>query len=111
MAAIEAEGTRDRAETEALEASYREATSRMSRPGEGFFMKLVDFVRGMTRPVLTFGLVGAIYFLLGAQDLAIVELRPRIVETVLYLATAAILWWFGARQIEKRRVQGLPWLK
>jgi len=30
---------------------------------------------------------------------------------VLYLATAAVLWWFGQRQIEKRRVQGLPWLK
>ena len=105
-AAIEAQATRERAEWEAMEASYREAARRWSRPGEGWAMQLVDAVRGLTRPALTwslFALVGAIYFLLGASDLAAVSLRPRIVETVLYLFTAAILWWFGARQIEKRR--------
>ena len=69
-------------------------------------MQFVDAVRGLTRPLLTwslFALVGAIYFLLGASDLGAVGLRPRIVETVLYLFTAAMLWWFGSRQIEKRR--------
>ena len=50
-----------------------------------------------------FALVGAIYFVLGASDLAADTLKPRVVETVLYLFTAAALWWFGARQIEKRR--------
>ena len=105
VAAIEAEGERDVAEWEAMAASYREAGKRWSRPGDGVLIQLVDFVRGMTRPVLTWGLVGlvgAIYFLLGAGDLAAAEVRPRIVETVLYLATAAVLWWFGQRQIEKR---------
>lgn len=114
VAAIEAEGARGRAELEAMAASYREASSRMSRPGDGFLMKLVDFVRGMTRPVLTWGLValvGVIYFTLGAGGLEPEAIRPRIIETVLYLTTAAVLWWFGQRQIEKRRVQGLPWLK
>ena len=108
-AAIEAQATRERAEWEAMEASYREAARRWSRPGEGWAMQLVDVVRGLTRPALTwslFALVGAIYFLLGASDLAAVSLRPRIVETVLYLFTAAMLWWFGARQIEKRRSRG-----
>ena len=105
-AAIEAQATRERAEWEALEASYREASRRWSRPGEGRLMQFVDAVRGLTRPLLTwslFALVGAIYFLLGASDLGAVGLRPRIVETVLYLFTAAMLWWFGSRQIEKRR--------
>ena len=105
-AAIEAQTTRERAEWEALEASYREASRRWSRPGEGRLMQFVDAVRGLTRPLLTwslFALVGAIYFLLGASDLAAMGLRPRIVETVLYLFTAAMLWWFGSRQIEKRR--------
>ena len=114
VAAIEAEAERDQAEWEALRASYREASSRMSRPGDGFLMRFVDFVRGMTRPVLTwclFGLVGAIYFMLGATDAHAAALQPRIVETVLYLFTAAMLWWFGQRQIEKRRVHGLPWLR
>ena len=113
VAAIEVEGEREAAEWNALEASYREAGARMSRPGDGFLMRFVDFVRGMTRPALTWcllGLVGAIYFLLGATDKHAAALQPRIVETVLYLATAAVLWWFGQRQIEKRRaVHGLPW--
>ena len=115
VAAIEAEGKRDEAEWEALAASYREASARMSRPGDGFLMRFVDFVRGMTRPLLTWcllGLTGAIYFLLAATDVHAAALQPRIVETVLYLATAATLWWFGQRQIEKRRaVHGLPWRK
>ena len=106
QAAIEARAQRERAEWEALEASYREAGRRWSRPGEGMLMQVVDAVRGLTRPALTwslFALVGAIYFLLGAADITTVGLRPRIVETVLYLFTAAMLWWFGSRQIEKRR--------
>ena len=105
-AAIEARAQRERAEWEALEASYREAGRRWSRPGEGRLMQFVDAVRGLTRPALTwslFALVGAIYFLLGTADITTVGLRPRIVETVLYLFTAAMLWWFGSRQIEKRR--------
>ena len=104
-AAVEAEAERERAEWEALEASYRQAARRWSRPGEGWVMQLVDAVRGLTRPALTwslFALVGAIYFLLGASEFTAEPLRPRIVETVLYLFTAAVLWWFGARQIEKR---------
>ncbi len=107
-AAIEAEAARERAEWEALEASYREASRRWSRPGEGWSMQLVDVVRGLTRPALTwslFALVGAIYFVLGASELTAETLRPRIVETVLYLFTAAVLWWFGARQIEKRHAR------
>ena len=114
-AAIEAESESEQAEWRALEESYREAGRRMSRPGDGWPIQLVDFVRGMTRPVLTWcllGLTGAIYFLLGATDAHAAALQPRIVDTVLYLATAAVLWWFGQRQIEKRRaVHGLPWRK
>ncbi len=109
VAAIEAEGERDRAEWEAMTASYREAGARWSRPGDGVLIQLVDFVRGMTRPVLTWGLValvGAIYFLLASADAHAEKLQPRIVETVLYLATAAVLWWFGQRQIEKRHAGG-----
>ena len=105
VAAIEAESVRDQAEWGAMTASYREAGARWSRPGDSVLIQLVDFVRGMTRPVLTWGLValvGAIYFLIGASDKQAALLQPRIVETVLYLATASVLWWFGQRQIEKR---------
>ena len=114
VAAIEAESERDRAELEAMESSYREASSRMSRAHEGGAMKFVDVVRGLIRPVLTVALVAAviaIFFYVGVPELDAEQMGVRIVETVLYLATAATLWWFGQRQIEKRRVQGLPWLK
>ena len=106
-AQIEADGERDRAAWSALEQSYREAAYRWSRPGDGWLMKLVDFTRGMTRPGLTFLFViltGTIYFSLGT-DSGITEwegVRWKIIETVLYLNTTCVLWWFGARQLAKQ---------
>ena len=116
VAAVEAESAADQAEMRALEASYRDASSRMSRAHEGGMMKVVDLVRGLLRPVLTLILVAAvivIFFYVGVPDLDSQTVGERIIETVLYLATAAVLWWFGQRQIEKRgqKVYGLPWLK
>jgi len=114
VAAVEAEGAANQAEWSVLEASYREASSRMSRAGEGGALKVVDVVRGLIRPLLTVALVAAvitIFFYVGVPELDAEKMGARIIETVLYLATAAVLWWFGQRQIEKRRVQGLPWLK
>lgn len=85
----------------ALEASYREAATRWSRPGDGWSMKFVDFCRGMTRPVLTvlfLALTAAIYFTLGDKETA---LRGQLIDTVLYLTVTCVLWWFGARQLAK----------
>ena len=113
VAAVEAESASHQAEMRALEASYRDAHSRMSRPGEGGALKAVDVVRGLIRPVLTVALVAAvivIFFYVGVPELDADKVGVRIIGTVLYLATAAVLWWFGQRQIEKR-VHGLPWLK
>ena len=114
VAAVEAESAEAQAEWGALEASYREASSRMSRAHEGGAMKVVDVVRGLIRPLLTVALVAAvivIFFYVGVPELDAEKMGARIIETVLYLATAAVLWWFGQRQIEKRAVKGLPWLK
>ncbi len=114
VAAVEAESAAGQAEWSALEASYCEASSRMSRAHEGGALKVVDVVRGLIRPLLTVALVAAviaIFFYVGVPDFDEGEMGARIVETVLYLATAAVLWWFGQRQIEKRAVKGLPWLK
>jgi len=110
VAAIEAESERDQAAWSSLEASYREASRRWSR-GDSKWLVFVDVVRGLTRPGLTFlfvGLVGVIYFTLGGSDMEILDIRPRIIDTVLYLATACVLWWFGARQIAKRREGEVP---
>lgn len=101
VAEIEAEGESERASWAAFEQSYREAARRWSTPTDGLLMKFVDFCRGMTRPGLTWtfvALTGGIYFTVGAGDMS---MRLQIVNTVLYLTTTTVLWWFGARQIAK----------
>ncbi len=104
-AAIAAEDARDAAAWRAVEASHRHAGRRWSR-GDSAWLVTVDVVRGLLRPVLTVGfiaLVGVIYFNLGASEMEILDIRPRIIDTVLYLATTCVLWWFGARAVDKRR--------
>lgn len=90
-AEIEAEGR-------ALDASYAEARARWSGPGEGGLIVAVDVVRGLTRPLITWlliGLVAGIYWTALPEEEA---LRTRIVATVLYLATTCVVWWFGGRR-------------
>lgn len=68
---------------------------------------VVDTVRGLIRPLLTAYLVGlATVMFLWARKLAgdasitqeqAVMLIGQIVATLLYLATACTLWWFGSR--------------
>ena len=98
VVAMEAESTRDQAAYAALEASYQEAGRRWSR-GDARGLVFVDVVRGLTRPTLTWGfvaLMGAIYFTAAADQ---ADLQERIVQTVLYLASTCVTWWFGARQL------------
>ena len=101
IAAIERESEQMRAEHAALEASYRAATTRMST-GDSRWLVAVDVIRGLTRPVLTLllvTLVGVIYFTLSPEH----GLEGQIIDTVLYLATTCVLWWFGARHVGRRR--------
>lgn len=100
VAAIERESEQMRAEHAALEASYRAATTRMST-GDSRWLVAVDVVRGLTRPVLTWcllALAGTIYFTLSPQS----DMRGQIIDTVLYLSTTCVLWWFGARHVGRR---------
>ena len=99
-AAVEVEGERERAAWSALEASYREAATRWSR-GDSPWLVSVDVVRGLTRPVLTFmfvGITATIYFTLATQYEGV---RWAIIHTVLYLTMTTVVWWFGARQLDK----------
>ena len=101
IAAIERETEETRAEAAALSASYRAATTRMSR-GDSRALVWVDVIRGLTRPLLTWGfcaLAGVIYFDLSPQH----DMRGQVIDTVLYLATTCVLWWFGARHLKGRR--------
>lgn len=82
-------------EARVLEASYKAADRRWSTPGDSKLLLFVDFVRGMTRPFLTVlfvSLAGVFYFV--SEDPATHE---RVEHTILYLATASSLWWFGTR--------------
>ncbi len=85
-----------------LEASYKEAGQRWSTGDSGWIV-FVDVVRGLMRPLLTLTLVvlmGTIYFTLATDNM---EMRDQIIATVLYLATASVLWWFGSRAISRNK--------
>jgi len=103
---LDMEGKDRQAAWASLQASYKESTSRMSK-GDSAWLVMVDVVRGLMRPVITLGLlimIGAIYFTV-AVDLAGpdgVPMRVFIINTVLYVGTTAVLWWFGTRNLSKK---------
>lgn len=78
-------------------------------------MALVDATRGLIRPVLTAFLVWvafAMYLDMQAilakygHELPIAvaqELTLQVMSTLLYLATVAVVWWFGTRPPQKNR--------
>ena len=94
------EGKEAEAAWRGLEASYREAGQRWSTGDSGWIV-FVDVVRGLMRPLLTLCLVvlmGTIYFTLGPAK---PQMQDQIIATVLYLATASVLWWFGSRMAQQ----------
>ena len=100
--AVRAESEATSAELAALTASYREASNRVSMRGDSVLLVLADFVRTMVRPALTIGLVGLTAWIYTTAP----ALRPTVIDTVLYLTTAAVLWWFGSRAAEKVLAKG-----
>lgn len=72
----------------------------------GIMFALVDFVRGMTRPVLTAYLC-VLTTWLALQVYALIKmpltheqaynLMSQIIFVILYLTTTVVLWWFGTR--------------
>ncbi len=87
----------------------------------GFLFGLVDFVRGMIRPLITIGMAFVVVEIHN-ELLRLMENLPQpltpaeaaeiysnLNNTVLYIATTVILWWFGARYAEKTaaRLAGL----
>ena len=72
---------------------------------------LVDTVRGLTRPVLTAVLVYMVYHLYGLLKLigmqgltpeTMTQLWLQIVGATIYLATVAVIFWFGNRPPSKQ---------
>ena len=100
---LDMEGKDRTAAWAALEASYKESTARMSS-GDHPALVWVDVIRGLMRPAITLGLllmIGIIYFT-KASELAGPDGTPMtvfIIQTVLYVGTTAVLWWFGTRNL------------
>lgn len=96
------EGKEAQAAWAGLEASYREAGQRWSTGDSGWIV-FVDVVRGLMRPLLTLCLVilmGTIFFTHATDN---PSMQEQIVATVLYLATSAVLWWFGSRMSDSKK--------
>ena len=87
-------------ENQSLNVPYQTPESRWSTRDSKWLLA-VDIIRGLVRPVITVGvliLIGVVYFSLDfpvtAENLGI-----KIVDTLLYVLTTAVLWWFGTRPI------------
>jgi hypothetical protein len=94
VASIEAESAKDIAESKVFAASMNADKARYSS-GESQWLVMVDVVRGLIRPVLTIGLVIFVGIIWATSDNPAID--NQIVTTVLYVCTAAVLWWFGTR--------------
>jgi len=97
---INAERDIDVAELAALKASYE---SDVAYAGDNKLMLVAEFVKKLTRPVLTFLLVfvtTGIYF--GSADPV---LQDVIARSVVALTSTVVSWWFADRQIAKHVAQ------
>lgn len=113
VAQAEGEAAKDVEESKAFGASYGMEPSRYSdqsklTAGQGWIMVILDAVRGVVRPGLTIYLCVLTTFIywqlrdimdtktLWTQESA-AKAMEMIINTVLYLTTTCVLWWFGTR--------------
>ena len=113
IADTEAEADKDVAESNAFAASFKMEPARFSgavKPtrGQGWLLVLLDLLRGVVRPGLTVYLC-AITTLIYLDIKVLLDsksawsgteaftLMHTIIQTVLYLTTTCVLWWFGTR--------------
>ncbi len=112
VAEVEAAGKEAVADSQAFAASFAMEPTRYSegvKPtrGQGWVLVALDAVRGAVRPVLTVYLcvlTTLVYVqareLLAGEDLTpdnAIELVRLVINTILYLTTTCVLWWFGTR--------------
>lgn len=94
VAEIQSESAQDIAESKAFLASMNADRARYSS-GDSRWLVMVDVVRGLIRPALTVGLVIFVGVIWSTSNDP--EIDKQVVATVLYVCTAAVLWWFGTR--------------
>ncbi|GAA5184059.1 hypothetical protein GCM10025771_37190 [Niveibacterium umoris] len=104
------------ASIDADRATYLDPKAQSRSKFARIMMTLVDFVRGMIRPFLTIYLViVATVMFAWARTLAApngnsvidpiqaATLVKSIIDTLLYLATTCVVWWFGVRPSQKAK--------
>jgi hypothetical protein len=104
------------ASVDADRATYLDSKAQSRSKFARIMMTIVDSVRGLIRPVLTIYLVViATVMFYWARDLAspggnsIVdagkasEIVKSIIDTLLYLTTTCVVWWFGVRPSAKAK--------
>lgn len=95
-------------------ATYLDAQAQSRSRFARIMMTIVDSVRGLIRPVLTLYLVVlATVMFYWARDLAGQQsalsadaagaIVVQIVNTLLYLASTCVVWWFGVRPTQKEK--------
>lgn len=109
VASIEAEAVVEKADAEAFSKSFNEPErySDGVKPTkwQGWVLIALDAVRGSVRPGLTVYLCALVTYLYwdahtiipGLDINAATILVDKIVNTVLYLTTVVVCWWFGTR--------------
>ncbi len=109
IAEITTQGEVDKADAASLAASYNTEPQQYSEKsllthGQEWIMVLLDALRGIIRPGLTIYLcvvVSLIYFqtrgLIPSNQGDSFALLEKLVNTILYVTTSVILWWFGSR--------------
>lgn len=113
VAEVEAAGKEAVADSQAFAASFNEpirySENVKTGPVTGFLLVLLDLTRGIVRPGLTLYLCWiatqmyneqrALATIIDAstQPEAIIGMLRLIIETLLYLFTTCVLWWFGTR--------------
>lgn len=106
---VEAEERSYAASLDADRATYLTADAQKKNKWAVILMGIVDFSRGMVRPCLTLYLVALAHVMFNwARNIAatkgveltaveVKEIIMTIITTLLYLATVAVVWWFGTR--------------
>ena len=111
VAEVEGAARVEEADAQAFAASFQEPTpysaGTKKTHAQVWVLLLLDLLRGSIRPLLTIYvclLVTAIYLQAASllnhetlSPLAALGLVEQIIQTVLYLCTSVVCWWFGTR--------------
>lgn len=121
VAKAKIEGELNLAEQNTLKESYKELLKQYftpfyyeslpdwMKPIIAFMFALLDFIRGIIRPLVTIILLGLSFWLGYKAYLANPESFTTsatiIVTAIIYLTVTAVSWWFADRKIEKFLLQ------